>query len=136
MYPQVWDKWLLVIALMLFCILFFINGDIDYYSNNTNMPFYNIYFSGFVGVFAILAISKRIEKAPILSYLGKYSIVTLCLHYVILYILSPFILSLRLSPFMSFFIAMVINLQLCYGSISIMKRFFPLFIAQKDIITF
>ena len=79
---------------------------------------------------------KKIGYIPYLSYIGRYSIVILCIHYFVLefymiYIEPKIILSdVIVATMIKFFFVIVLSSLF----IPLFKRFIPWFIAQKDLI--
>ena len=107
-----------------------------YYKNEFyNTSFISAHICGIIGTMMILMLSKRIGKLPILSYYGKFSIITLCTHYPIYALLNNilfphlFIYGWR-KVLVSFVLIFFIELFL----IPIAARYLPHVTAQKDLI--
>ena len=65
----------------MFTISFLIaKGDIDYFRNNPKTSLFHAYIPGVFGVTAFLLLSKAINKIPLITHIGRYSIVYLGTH--------------------------------------------------------
>lgn len=68
-------------TILLFTISFLIaKGDIDYFRNNPKTSLFHAYIPGVFGVTAFLLLSKAINKIPLITHIGRYSIVYLGTH--------------------------------------------------------
>lgn len=90
------------------------------------------YITPFFAVPGILFISKAIVRVPIVSYLGRYSIIVLGLHDLFLasffeLFSFPSAISLRL-------VAVGFSLTMCLAMIPVLRRYVPRFTAQADLI--
>jgi fucose 4-O-acetylase-like acetyltransferase len=88
------------------------------------------YISAFLGVVSLLLISKAIAWLPLFSYIGRYSMVVLCVHQIFIYALCLH----QLGIYENVHLICVVTLILSWLSIPICKRYIPWFVAQKDII--
>lgn len=79
-------------------------------------------------VIGLLLLCKHIKWLPIVSYIGRYSIVMLGLHGLVITIM--FSNDIKLEPIMVF----CITVTLCWLAIPFMIRYLPKFTAQKDLI--
>ena len=81
----------------------------------------------------ILSVSKALNKLPLISYIGRYSLVVLGFH---TFLVGPmrFIFSFAspVGQYILSFIAIAILMRFLIIPISI--KFFPYFTAQKDLI--
>ena len=140
LYPNKTDKYNILIAVVctIYIILF---ADKTSFVEN-NMEFANIfvvYSCGLVGTIGILSISKEIKKLPIISYLGRYSIMILCTHVLFYQFLWRYAVSychnnFNIPQLYTSFGCMVVMCLLYLLIIPFMKRFMPYVCAQKDII--
>lgn len=80
--------------------------------------------ASFAGLFMILFFSRIFNKIFYISYLGRYSIIVLGIHGVLLYPLHSFSLLNKV-------LIMMIAMPIC---VYFFKRYFPYFTAQKQII--
>lgn len=131
------EKILNKILLLLFVVLllcFF--KPIELRLNIIPNDIFTFYMGAFSGIFFVFFLSKKIGYIPYLSYIGRYSIVILCIHYFVLefymiYIEPKIILSdVIVATMIKFFFVIVVSSLF----IPLFKRFIPWFIAQKDLI--
>ncbi len=82
------DWLLLIIAAALLYGLTRMHGKagIFYVNNEYSVPVWALYAGGFIGIYGILTLSRLLKRLPIVSYLGRYSIVVLITHYPIVYL--------------------------------------------------
>ncbi|MDE7387725.1 MAG: acyltransferase [Muribaculaceae bacterium] len=78
-------------------------------------------------VFGLFLVCKYIVWLPIVSYLGRYSIIVLCLHAIFLEYGSKFFSCSALE-------LLLLTLFLCWISIPLCRHFIPFFTAQTDLI--
>lgn len=84
------------------------------------------YFLGLIFIIATLSILKKIQWLPFLSYIGKYSLIVLCIHTQLLNIFH--------NAFSEEYGLMTMGLTLltCWLAIPVLKEYLPRFTAQKD----
>ncbi len=111
-----------------------------HYSTNINLlfqvaPHYlDLYVVPFIGILSLFWCCKNLGYVPVINYCGRYSIIILGTHQIIIsYITFALLgfLTIRGISFnvIVFFLVMLIELVLI---IPVMKNFFPRFTAQKD----
>lgn len=95
-----------------------------------------LYPYGILGTLSVLTISRIIGKVPILSYIGRYSIIVLCTHgYVIQIayaILLPLLPNVEGSSFL-LLLCVILVVALSMIIIPVLKKWLPYVTAQKDI---
>ncbi|MBD5232775.1 MAG: acyltransferase family protein [Bacteroidales bacterium] len=102
-------------------------------SNAYKGNIWSIYIVSISLVLGLLLICKQIKWLPIVSYLGRYSIIVLGLHGLYLeFCTVP--LSYFTSHTFTDIEILAIVLILCWLSIPVFKRYFPSFTAQTDLI--
>lgn len=129
------DKFNIPIACGLLLITFVFAQHIDYSTNNfVNVSFLTVYGCGLTGIFSIIFFSKAIKKIPYISYIGRYSIILLCTHYIIVTYLNAFLKKFISSDWTIICINLVITISLYAIIIPFMKKYMPYVTAQKDVI--
>lgn len=116
-----------LIGILIFTTIWYFSAQsgIDYMDSKFSDNFILMYLAALSGIGVIWLISYTFKRIPIISYLGRYSIIILGTHifFVILFIkilnnnLLAFILTIGIMP----------------GVIWIFKKVFPYFTAQKDL---
>ena len=94
------------------------------------------YVCGIAGTILILSLSSMIVKLPLISYLGRYSIIVLLTHGLIIRFSLPFVLRLSgsMNPYCLIF-AFWLMIALSYLIITpLCKRFLPHITAQKPLL--
>ena len=82
-------------------------------------------------VVAVLLICKVIKRVPVVSYVGRYSIIVLCTHLPV----SVFVGYLTRKIGLHFYMCgTLFTFLICLGLIPLFVRFLPWFVAQKDLI--
>lgn len=135
LYPNKFDKFNLLIAIILWGISFMI----ERIAHQRLSLHYNIiegwstYFLAITSVLSILYMCKVIKKIPFISYIGRYSIILLCIHHMINRPLKTAIPSILSFDEKNAIIA-ILTVLLSAACIPILKRYLPWFVAQKDLI--
>ena len=127
-----WWQDISIVLLSVLFVLFFsrdLNFGLNYYSN-----YCSVYPCGILGTIAVLIISRRIGRLPLVSYIGRYSIIALCTHQVVLrvngHFLNYVVGDVYTSVWINFFITVLEMLLV----IPVFRRYLPYFTAQKDLI--
>lgn len=137
--PNKYDKHLLLISLALFCVvggmaLLFREG----YSLKYNMFTYKsaliAYPCGFLGTLAVILFSKKVNRLPIVSVYGQYSIMILVTHKTLLELYSVLFRTLGIADNIAVYLNLAITLLTYLLLIPFMRRFMPHVTAQKDVI--
>lgn len=92
------------------------------------------YFGSLIGVLCILLISKRIHRLPVISYVGRYSIMVLLTHIYLIRILGTFIQSFVANTHVCLLFTLVITVLSYLLIIPLMRRYLPYVTAQKDLL--
>ena len=137
LYPNNFDKY----NIFLFAAFWFISWCIDQNLYQRLSLHYNAiegwstYLLSFTSVMSVLFLCKFLKRIPFITYVGRYSIIILCVHHLIY---RPLIVFCRMilpeSEFVSFLIALA-TLLLSAACIPFFKRYLPCFCAQKDLIS-
>lgn len=135
MMPNKYDKWnwVIIIACALYSILFSVKTEYshnDFYGNSA----WWVYTCGISGVMFFILISKKIKTLPLVSYWGRYSIIILLTHNLVIQFLLIIIRRFNIGIWLSIFVTLLITMLLYLLIIPFMKKYFPYVIAQKDVI--
>lgn len=122
------------IALLCIVLMLLLEGRVDYIANHYSIPLWRCYICGLLGTISILLFAKIINKLPIISYLGRYSIITLGFHCVILNLIKPYLEIWDINSGVKYVITLLFVISVCLILIPLSKTCFPWFVAQKDII--
>lgn len=138
LYANKMDKfnWLWVLLLGLVSTYFvYIQPDIQFFYANTLHGGITAYIGSTTLVIALLLLCKMINSLPVISYIGKYSIVTLLTH---MFFMGGCTLLLKATIGedaigFNYYVAILTVLS-CLIAVPICIRLIPWFVAQKDII--
>lgn len=89
---------------------------------------------GVLGSIGVVLCSKMIHKLPLVSYLGRYSIIILCTHMLVIQVVLIVIRRFALSNVMEYITAFICTMFLYLIIIPFCRKFLPYVTAQKDVI--
>ena len=122
-------KCMIIIALIMLLMMFTVeNFELRTAMFPENILFF--YISSFSGIFLIMMIARIFNKVFFLSYIGRYSLIVLGVHQVLLK--AVIIIVPDIHPYIS----AIINLACAPIYIYILKKFFPYFTAQKPLLEY
>lgn len=125
-------------SILLFLAFILAKGHISYHINNMPTTILHIYGVGILGVTGLLLLSKSINYFPIISYIGRYSIVYLGTHTLFFRHVKRIVennceINNNIIQDLSVFVIVVVLSSL---SCVILRKTVPWFIAQKDFMSF
>ena len=134
-----WWMALLMAFILLVMVYNMYVGENYFYSNTYSSPLPLLYISGFSGTLAVLLLSRVVKWLPVISYIGRYSIIVLCTH---MTIVTLFVAALHFMPetvrqtdalHSLIFLALTVagSMACCW----LLSRYLPWFTAQKDLIS-
>lgn len=92
-----------------------------------------VYPYGIMGTMSVLLLSKIIGTVPILTYLGRYSIIVLCTHVYVIHFVNHFLRITQESD-LRLLVVFVITVLVSLALIPLFKKYLAYFTAQKDVI--
>jgi len=135
LYPNRTDKYLiLIVAALIALTVLLTTGIVNYRANRYEMPFWGIYGGGLCGLLSIILISKMLKRVPFVSYLGRYSIIILTTHALIMDYLIMAVNSIVHNNILAFLTSLVLLLSSYAVIIPFMKKYMGYVTAQKDLI--
>lgn len=136
LYPNKYDKYNLLISFSFWGVSFLLTNVTHYrlslHYNGVNG--WSTYFIAIASVMSILFLCKRIKRLPILSYIGRYSIILLCVHHMIYRPVTVILRITNIDWLNNIYVIAGITLLLSTLCIPLCIRFIPHFVAQKDLI--
>lgn len=108
---------------------------VNYIYNEYDVDVITVYLGGFVGTYLVLMFSKAVNNVPILSYIGKYSIVVLITHQAYRFFIRNILYQFGV-PQESTFLNLSVFIFLMIIEIPTIKygiKYLPVCFAQKDI---
>lgn len=127
-----YDRWNILISLGLFIVLIFTTPD----SYAAPQNFLQRYFNGICGAIAILLLCKQIKRLPVISFVGRYSIIFLGLHQIMVGHVTNLLSRFLSNPLMLEMSVIAMIVAVCSLSTVLLKNFLPWFCAQKDLVYF
>ncbi len=133
-------QWALLAGIGLLAVLrFTYRGENYFYLNTYSSPLLFVYLAGLLGTLGILLLSRAIRWMPVVSYIGRYSIIVLCTHMAIVKVV------IRLLPAckdesawsgntMQSLIVLALTIAGCMFCCWFLSNYLPWFTAQKDLI--
>lgn len=132
--PNKWDKYIPIIIVVLFAITFIFGGPCSYEKNRfTINPFWQ-YVCGITGTLGIIFTAKVIKHIPFVTYWGRYSIMILVTHSLLLKIITPPILKIHLPISLTVILMLTVVMFSYQFLIPLMQKYLPYVTAQKDVI--
>lgn len=136
--PNSLDKYTFLVILLCFAIVgVFSDGKVIFIKNvYSTQSYFTLYPLGFLGTIGILYCAKYLNHIPVISYLGRYSIMVLVTHLLFFPRLKPIVSMVFGGKMveMQFVVTFLLTLLLCFALIPLMKRFLPHVTAQKDVL--
>ena len=108
---------------------------IKYMYNRYDVNILTIYFGGIIGTYFILMLSKAFTHIPVLSYIGRYSVVILITHQAYIFFIRNILYQLSLpqdNAYLNFSI-FVFLLLIELPTIKYGIKYLPVCFAQKDL---
>ena len=120
-----------IIIILLFSIVFsLINGKVDLWSLQFNNLFLYV-FNSIVGAFAIIFITKKINRSKVLDFLGQNTLIIMATHQLII----KSILATSIGTKLNKLVLLCLVLMIEYPIIKIINRYLPFILGKKRIKT-
>lgn len=103
-------------------------------TNNYAGNIFQVYIAAFAGIFMIMLLCKKVKKIKVVSYLGRYSIITLSIHGPILHFLGPLVSRYIHNSWAQASALLLITLSICLLLTPVFLKVIPQMVAQKDLL--
>jgi len=133
------DVFLFTFFLLVLVFVYYICGESDifvgYDDNHYIINALGLYLGGISGTMCILTIAKYLKKLPVISYIGKYSIIVLSTHLLFILFARNVFHQFNIPQdnavvnTLLFFVVVVLSIP----TISFVRRYLPYCFAQKDL---
>ncbi len=135
------DLLLFVVSFVMLLLVYYFNelcrtDVIGFARNEYNVHLLSLYLGGIAGTLFVLLFSKFFGHLPIISYIGRYSIVVLLTHLLFLFIIRNVLYQARISQDNRIDIniaVFVVIILLSLPTIKFCVKYLPYFFAQKDL---
>ncbi len=136
LYPNSLDRYNLLFAFLLWGISYLLYRNTNHHLSlhYNEISGWATYVISIVSVMSILYFCKYVKRIPLVSYIGRYSIVLLCVHHLIYRPLNVVLTKVGITPPGLFIYVAMVTLVLSALCIPIFVRYLPWFVAQKDLI--
>lgn len=138
LYPNKWDRYNILFIIFLWGISFALTRLTHYrlslHYNGING--WSTYVISITSVLAVLFLCKMIKKLPLFSYMGRYSIILLCVHHLIYRPLKVALQAIDIEQLNNVYVVAGITVLLSTLCIPLCVKYIPWFVAQKDLIRY
>ena len=132
--PHRFDRYIPVFIVIALVVMYFCSSVPGMRTNHYNVNIFRFYTAGFAGIFMILLSCKLVKQLPGISYLGRYSVITLGVHGPLLYFEQRFLVSHITGEWLLAFTLLVCTLLVCGLLTPLFLKIIPQVVAQKDFI--
>lgn len=128
---KLWQDVLFIMFSICFLLIFSRQQDfgLNVYSN-----YFTVYPCGIIGTMMVFVIAKRLKYLPLLSYLGRYSIIVLCTHLIVMKIFRHVMRYVIIDETYTMWINFILTVLSMLIIIPLCRKYIPWFTAQKDLI--
>lgn len=135
LYPNAVDKYLMFFVIACFLITFLLGkGTCSYKGNHFGISPLAVYICGLSGTLGIIFLAKYLKDIPFFSYWGRYSIMILLTHGLLLQVYIPIMKKLHFGDDLSVVLLLIVTMFSYNLIIPLMKKYLPYVTAQKDVI--
>ena len=133
--PNKCDKFNLLFFVVFLAIAIVFAGYTCYRKNHYDIPFWRLYLCAVAGFFAVFFLAKsKIGNFHFLQYLGKYSLVILCIHQVIMTVLRDgLVYGLHVNGWIAAVVNFTITMTVCCLLIPLLCKWLPHVTGQKNL---
>lgn len=134
--PNKLDKYLTLLIIIAFALIIPLAAHFSFMNNTfTRESAITVYPCGILGIYGIIMLAKKIHYLPIVSYLGRYSIMVLVSHILVYHIYAHLLNFIGIPKDYQFFINLPLTIVSYLFIIPIMKKYLPYVTAQKDLLS-
>lgn len=128
------DRFAIIFVLLGFSICFCINGNIDFLHNFFATSYLNVLIGGIGGTLSVLYLAKKMRYIPLISYCGRYSIIILVTHHILILLFRPISFLIGISATCKMFFIFILVIILEFPIILLFRKYLPYVTAQRDLI--
>lgn len=134
LFPHRLDKLIPLFVIGALVIMYFIATAPGMRTNSYSGNIFQFYFAAFAGIFMIMLLCKRIKYLPFVSYMGRYSVITLGIHGPLLHFEGQLAARYIHNEWTLAFTLLIVTLAVCYAITPFFLKVMPQLVAQKDLI--
>ena len=134
LFPHRLDKLIPLFIIAALTIMYFVAFTPGMRTNSYHGNIFQFYIAAFAGIFMIMLLCKRVKHIPVVSYLGRYSVITLGIHAPILHFSGQLVSRYIHNEWALAFTLLFITLGICIAVTPFFLKVMPQVVAQKDLI--
>lgn len=134
LFPHRFDKLIPLFILSALIVMYFTATTPGMRTNNYPGNIFQFYVAAFAGILVIMLFCKRVKRVPIVTYLGRYSVITLGIHAPILHFGGKLVARYIHNEWALAFALLFLTLAICIAATPIFLKLIPQMVAQKDLI--
>ena len=128
------DKLIPLFILLAVVTMYFTATPLGMRTNDYPGNLFQVYLAAFAGIFAVMLLCKEVKRVPVVTYLGRYSIITLGVHGPLLFFLRPVVSRFLAGGWVQSVALLALTLAVCLLLTPVIVRLMPQFVAQKDLL--
>ena len=128
------DKLIPVFILLALVVMYFTATTLGMRTNNYAGNIFQVYIAAFAGIFMIMLLCKKVKEIKVISYFGRYSIITLSILGPILHFLGPLVSRYIHNSWAQASVLLLITLSICILLTPVFLKVIPQMVAQKDLL--
>lgn len=128
------DKFIPVFVIVALIIMYFTATTLGMRTNNYSGNIFQVYIAAFAGIFMIMLLCKKVKKLKVVSYLGRYSIITLSIHGPLLHFIGPVAARYIHNDWLQAIALLVLAMGISILSTPFFLKVIPQVVAQKDLL--
>lgn len=132
--PHRFDKLIPILVAITLVVMYFFATKPGMRTNSYEGNIFQFYAAGFAGILMIMMIGKQFKYVPVISYLGKYSVITLGVHAFVLHFCRKVVGTFIHNEWAYTIVLLIVVLAISLAATPIIKKIMPQFVAQKDLI--
>jgi len=134
LFPHRFDKLIPLCILAALAVMYFTATFVGMRTNNYAGNIFQFWASAFAGIFMIMLFCKKFKKLPVISYMGRYSVITLGIHAPLLHFEYPVVSRFIHNEWGQAIALLLLTLTVCIIATPIFLKLIPQAVAQKDFI--
>lgn len=134
LFPHRFDKLIPLFIVVALLVMYFTATTPGMRTNNYDGNIFQFYIAAFVGILMIMLFCKKVKRIPIVTYLGRYSVITLGIHGPILHFGGQLTARYVHNEWVLAFTLLFLTLAICLVATPVFLKVIPQMVAQKDLI--
>ena len=134
LFPHRFDKLLPLFIAAALLIMYFTATTPGMRTNSYPGNIFQFYVAAFAGILMIMLFCKKVKRIPVVTYLGRYSVITLGIHAPILHFGGQLVARYIHNEWALAFTLLFLTLGICIAATPVFLKVIPQLVAQKDLI--